>query len=1613
MIRCVCPHCRTDYELEDSVAGRKLRCEVCERAFVWSAESQTAIPIDEPGAHHVSMPAAVSRQPRKTSSSLRPILILAVCLIVAGVGGVAAFKLLGSKGGDGATSPRAATSEPAPRKLPDGPRAERAPHYEAALARAKETGKDIVVFQRGSDWNRLAETLHKTVWATDEFAAELGDRFILTTVGRQEVVGGHAVQGECSAVYCGTTGLSNVAIGNPPPLRLASLVSDTASTPANDIASIETQNGTVFKKRSDGAWLAEGANPGQETLSLKMKTVRGGPVVRLDFPVDESLPGKGPGRASNGNFAISEIEATLDGKPVKLEAAWASAAEGNTWGAWQTIDGISDKGDNLWNAAGNHHQRRALLLVLATPVPAGGELVVRVVCKSQWGQHVPGCLRGAVLADTQTADDIRIVSAAQLEQSRNNTFSWWDRSICPRVALMDSNGCAVACENKPRLGLTPASLAARVRELRAVREKRDALWERAAKAQGSQKAELLRQGLDLLGFANWAGNDNCYKPVHEAIKAADPKDESGAVRWLGFSGDPKGGVPWAEPSCWKALDKKDPTDADFQEAIARVDRELKDPRNRILDHERIQRMMNAKYLIYKRWPGHQEERFDRMREIAAFDPLTFWGIGATGYIAMHKRGPVPMLTYGWGTNHVAAGTNVWNLTDTAYFLDHAGAYTIRLAYGGGKGALTVRRVALLDGSTVLAEARTAATLDAANRSAEVTLLFKDWRADRKTVVCVEAEAPEGRTDITGSFEIDPQLSAPRRTPAVATLDVEALYNRLGDELMAEAAKEKANLPRATSSTAMRAKLARHEIIRACGIDRVTETAGKQGGAAFLQALFNDVDWMEEFIGSDVADFGQSLENLRLLTVYGEGLDQLFHRRIATALALQWGSGNRYRLVDRLRHIQQAQREGLLHVSFENLNVREMRWAVPTYGTEKDYRFLLDDRQTTLGDYFGACWAIAYVDPNVFGDSVQTWEFAAPWTHHHGTGTGNRPFIAQRQVGGVCGTVSGYGSAAAQVHGVPSVTVGQPGHCAYIIRVGQEWPVGNSVTWPTSASAPGWEGTGYPTLHRLYEPVTQDRARYLAALRLTWLAHLQLDRARPRVRVLPALRYAVYRQGVGAGLPDFNALVPDTNGTCRTIDLARVRPSSSDNFGVVWVGKLEVAGTGSVRVATQSDDGSRILIDGQPVVAANCSKQEKELSLAPGQHALQVEFSQGGGALNLSVDFEGVLPAPSGDWSATFEQAIAAQPTNYVVWLDYIRTLENVRDVPAATWTDLGRRAARTFACGHEAGWALARRCLDKVLPGMKPDERMAALLACHQDLRQENWYKPEGYPFDGTLNWQADRIGDPDLAVDFFGKLLDLHHSEKASDNWIFGQVLNWGTSRFAGNRATSTNYIKALYAFFKSDEQTLDKGLMARTITDGIRKASDTGDLGSFRLWTAMAARLLPPVAPGDVHLNAQQAAAMPKFTPPPGELLSKDGLLQISSVSQFDRPLSYAQVLSGSAPGWFDTNNEEKPWAVVQLPGDAELGGVVLLNRYEYGPTQDEFIWAAPLKVSTSIDGKTWTDVASLPKPEGVMRVDFTGRRLQARYVRIERIPSDDKSKQPGRFHFRNFLVYGRKLY
>ena len=73
---------------------------------------------------------------------------------------------------------------------------------------------------------------------------------------------------------------------------------------------------------------------------------------------------------------------------------------------------------------------------------------------------------------------------------------------------------------------------------------------------------------------------------------------------------------------------------------------------------------------------------------------------------------------------------------------------------------------------------------------------------------------------------------------------------------------------------------------------------------------------------------------------------------------------------------------------------------------------------------------------------------------------------------------------------------------------------------------------------------------------------------------------------------------------------------ADRLSVVWTGTLRIAAAGRYGFATSSDDGSRLHIDGELVVdnwgMHSWGRKAGEADLAAGDHAIRVEFNEGGG-----------------------------------------------------------------------------------------------------------------------------------------------------------------------------------------------------------------------------------------------------------------------------------------------------------------------------------------------------------------------------------------------------------------
>jgi hypothetical protein len=85
-----------------------------------------------------------------------------------------------------------------------------------------------------------------------------------------------------------------------------------------NMASFQSAGGAQFTKLPDGSLLVGGANPNSDTYTFVANTdVKGISAIRLEALADPSLVKGGPGRAANGNFALTALRVTAAPKNGK------------------------------------------------------------------------------------------------------------------------------------------------------------------------------------------------------------------------------------------------------------------------------------------------------------------------------------------------------------------------------------------------------------------------------------------------------------------------------------------------------------------------------------------------------------------------------------------------------------------------------------------------------------------------------------------------------------------------------------------------------------------------------------------------------------------------------------------------------------------------------------------------------------------------------------------------------------------------------------------------------------------------------------------------------------------------------------------------------------------------------------------------------------------------------------------------------------------------------------------------------------------------------------------------------------------------------------------------
>jgi hypothetical protein len=82
----------------------------------------------------------------------------------------------------------------------------------------------------------------------------------------------------------------------------------------------------------------------------------------------------------------------------------------------------------------------------------------------------------------------------------------------------------------------------------------------------------------------------------------------------------------------------------------------------------------------------------------------------------------------------------------------------------------------------------------------------------------------------------------------------------------------------------------------------------------------------------------------------------------------------------------------------------------------------------------------------------------------------------------------------------------------------------------------------------------------------------------------------------------------------------------DNFYIRWTGKIRIAKEGNYTFITESDDGSRLFINGKQVVdnggAHAMQEASGEIELKAGDHEILIEYYEIGGDAGMKASWEG-------------------------------------------------------------------------------------------------------------------------------------------------------------------------------------------------------------------------------------------------------------------------------------------------------------------------------------------------------------------------------------------------------
>ncbi len=167
--------------------------------------------------------------------------------------------------------------------------------------------------------------------------------------------------------------------------------------------------GTAFVAQSDGSYLATGTAPNQETLTFTTEITQTSlRSLRIESLTDDSLPSRGPGRAPNGNFVLSDVTvsiAAIDGSAAIFELPLVAtrATHEQDAGTLSVAASIDDDPVSGWAVDGQIGNDQAAVFIADQPFgfEGGTRITIQLAFNHPNPQHAIGRLRLSIATDAE------------------------------------------------------------------------------------------------------------------------------------------------------------------------------------------------------------------------------------------------------------------------------------------------------------------------------------------------------------------------------------------------------------------------------------------------------------------------------------------------------------------------------------------------------------------------------------------------------------------------------------------------------------------------------------------------------------------------------------------------------------------------------------------------------------------------------------------------------------------------------------------------------------------------------------------------------------------------------------------------------------------------------------------------------------------------------------------------------------------------------------------------------------------------------------------------------------------------------------------------------------